>query len=220
MDYQTFTNLTGSTVSEERYNALYASAAAELEQLLGWPLDSWDDQYLEIGKTREQSCPDVDTDITDLDPPDDVVGSTRLYTWHPEEPFLGFDPATAVHAIKLVKDGITYKTYEPDEFRIHWENGPESWTRYAHLKRPTWCGCRSHGSFQVAVDADWLEELPQPVINALVILIKEALDPKAEVRSESRGTHSYTKYDREPNEQRFAQVIRNYAGPKGRRRVT
>ena len=80
MDQSTYTNLTGKTVDNtDRFNALSRATKAQMEDALGWPLcpDDWGNQYIEIGKTRDDcSCSDVDT--SDLDDPDEVVSSYRV----------------------------------------------------------------------------------------------------------------------------------------------
>lgn len=239
MEQSTFTNLTGITLSssqQSRFTSVSDLAAERLEELLGWPLDpcDWDDQYIEIGKTRSEwwSYPDVDT--SDLDAPDEVEGATRLYTWNPNDPYLFIDPAVTIHAVKVVKNGVTYKTFDPNDYSLRLVNGRETFGKYIQFSDalcgwwgPIWdrdpivsllaSQRRADGDYvQIAVDADWaFDELPGALKDAWAGFVNYRFDLKRDVKSESMLSHSYTKATHVDPEVTYASVLKKYVGPKG-----
>lgn len=226
MNQSTFTQLTGRTLTSSQGTrfATVAEVSGELlEELLGWPLcpDDWDDQYLEIGKTSSDYAGN-DVDLDDLEDPDDVVGTTRLFPWNPSDPYLAIDPAVVIHAVKLVKDSVTYKTFETSEFRVDWLNGKERFAKYVQLCDGISCNCWWHtwcyrqDCRQIAVDADWaFDDLPLPLKKAWAELIWDDLDCKKNVRSETIGPHSYTLFAKEDPAVRYRSALVKYAGPNG-----
>lgn len=249
MDESTFTALTGTqlgSIDSDRFYSVLAVATAELEKQLGYPLDpsDWSNLYIETGKTQDESCPDVVTDDTDLDDPDEVEGAYRLYSYTPTDRFLHIDPALAIHKVKLVNDGITYKTFDDDdsdnEFMVKWENANPQITQYLDLSQSQWpqqlwpCWKRL-GAYQLAVDADWAWEveeeagegspavygIPQDLMSVLAHMTADAFrgHDEADVQSESRGTHSYTKYDKQTTAERYP-ILKEYAGPNGLAKAT
>lgn len=246
MDQKTFTNLTGVILTDSqvaRFGSLVEACGQKLEDLLGWPLDpsDWGNQYLEIGKTKCEwwTCPSVDT--PDLDDPDPVVGRTRLYTWRPSDPYLFVDPALKIHKVKLVKNGITYRTFEVNDYSLRLMNGRSTYGRYIEFADclyrwlDLWyynpdilalvvASRAPDGDYlQVAIDADWAfpedDEnnltLPLPLQMAWADFIAYRIDLKRDVKSESVLSHSYTRNVTPDPEMVHADEIRKYAGPKG-----
>lgn len=239
MDQPTFTQLTGITLSSSqsaRFDSVAELASETLEEMLGWPLDpcDWDDQYLEIGKTKDEwwNCPDVDT--SDLDPADEVQGATRLFTWNPDEPYLFIDPATEIYAVKLVKDGITYRTFDTDDYSLRLQNGRETYGRYIQFCdsfwrwwSPVWSrpavvsllgsGRRADGDYlQVAIDADWaFDDVPTTLLKVQADMMAYDFDLKRDVKSESILSHSYTRNVRQNPEVQYARTVAKYVGPRG-----
>lgn len=230
MDQSTFTALTGITLSDgdgDRFDTVSDAATAMLEQQLGYPLDpsAWSNLYNEAGKTQDECiCPDVVNDDYTLDPADAVVGKYRLFTWEPEERYLPIDPATAIHAVKLVHNDVTYKTFNQDtsnEYRIQWQNGNPKVAYYLDMYQCGWnywpqCWQRKQ-SVQVAVDADWAWDTIPDGLNLLwAKMIADGFKSYDydDIQSESRGSHSYTKRDRETATQKFPELAK-YAGPNG-----
>jgi hypothetical protein len=239
VDQSTFTNFTGITLSSSqsaRFDSLVDLSGQKLEEMLGWPLDptDWDDQYLEIGKTKDEwwNCLSVDT--SNLDGPDEVIGATRLYTWNPADPYLFIDPAVTINALKLVKNGITYKTFYPNEYSLRLLNARETYGKYVQFSDalcrwfgPIWNRSgiseligsqhRADGDYvQVAIDADWaFEELPGSLQEVWAEFINYQLDLKRDIKSESFTSHSYTRNAHADPVEVYAGVITKYVGPNG-----
>lgn len=224
MNQSTFTRLTGRTLTSAQVSLLSGSAETAkraLEDLLGWPLDPncWDDQYFERGKTQsDYVCLDEDTE---LDDPDDVVGSLRVYRWDPADVYLAIDPAVTIHAVKLVSDDVTYKTFELGEYRPQWVNGRERYAKYIEISHDcTWYRhhlyCCCHAGRQVAVDADWaFETVPKVLQQVWAALIWDDLNPKRDLRSQTLGPHSYTFATDSSVVDKYGSVLRQYEGPNG-----
>lgn len=243
MDQSTFTQLTGITPSASqstRFDSVAQLSGEALEELLGWPLDptSWGNQYLEIGKVKDEwwSCPDVD--ISDLDPPDAVIGATRLYDWNVNDTYLHIDPATAIHAVKIVRDGITYRTFDTARYSLNLENGTTPYGRYIQLHnelrmwmlalwpRPYlfYGDTQASANVQVAIDADWAfaddddenSTLPTKLQKTWADLVYYELDVnKRDLKSETMLSHSYSRNAHADPTVANAATIAKYVGPHG-----
>lgn len=222
LDELEYENLTGNDLDEsqeDRYHAIVEAAVVQLEELLGWPLvpDSWDNQYIEIGKSKSNlSCPDVDDD---LDPPDEVVNAYRIFTLQVGDPWLAIDPATEIHSVKYIRGNVTCKEYELDEYVPKYTNGSPSVIKYLGIRK-LMCDCvRIREPREFAVDADWAyedaETFPITLKKVLAEMVADEMDPKKDVRSESVVSHSYTKFDHVSVQDKHIAVLRRYAGPHG-----
>lgn len=224
MEQERYESLSGTTLDESqssRFETVNDVAVAELEKILGYPLDptTWENLYNETGKTEDECpCPDVDTD--NLQDPDPVVGKYRLYDYYPTDKYLAIDPATAIHNVKLVKDDVTFKTYEEDDYRVNWKSGKPKVAKYLELcwKDHCLCACvRRCDCVQVAVDATWAyTALPlelEQILAEMIFVGYEDWNRKG-IKSESRGTHSYTKLDKQDWLTKFP-ILASYAGPNG-----
>lgn len=245
MDQSTFTDLTGVQLTSSqvsRFGSVAKLCGRKLEEMLGWPLDpsNWDNQYLEIGKTRSEwwSYPDVDT--SDLADPDTVTGRTRLYNWRPTDPYLFIDPAITLHKVKLVKNGVTYRTFDAQDYSLRTINGETPFGKYVEFSDSLyrWMDAwyyepsifdlvvathAPEGDYlQVAIDANWAFPkendcltLPLPLQEAWADFIAYKLDLKRDVKSESVLSHSYSKNVTPDPAVVHADVIRKYVGPRG-----
>lgn len=233
MDQSTFTKLTGLTLStsqSDRFSLVAGLCAEQLEEMLGWPLDpnEWDNQYIEIGKSKsEWDCLSADT--SDLDPPDEVIGLTRLYTWNPADPYIFIDPAKKINALKIVRNGVTYKTFDADCYSLRLQNAATSFGRYIGVDEwhHDWllrywpkpflvCEHRGDGDYlQLAVDGNWLDDLPTSLTKVWADLIAYELDVKRDIKSESMLSHSYTRDKRADPLSVHASTLAKYVGPRG-----
>lgn len=223
MTIEQYQALTGITVPASR--TAFVTAQLErtrylLEDMLGYTLDSDlvdDNQYTETGiRSDECASPDNDADLAD---PEAVVNAYRLFPYNEKDKYLLIDPASAIHAVKLVNGSVTYKIFESDEYRPHYERGiikalekiDDCWWRCA-------CWCADRG-FQLAVDAEWLWESDIPTDLQLLWadMTTYYSNAKKDVKSETLGPHSYTKYDRsEPQfESSAVAMVKRYSGPLG-----
>lgn len=223
VEYEAITGIAVPASQQARLLAALTKSQRILETLLGYTLDTElvdANEYVEIGQTASD-CPCGEVDEDNLEPPDPVVFAYRLFPYNELDTFIAIDPATAIHKVKLVKDGITYKTFEPGEFRADFKQG-----LIRFLERCDECtGCDAEcGCTQIAVDADWVWEsdIPDELLQVWAEMGTYYGDPKNGLRSESLGPHSYTKFDNTlpQNESYNMSVIRKYAGPNGSFTVT
>lgn len=233
MKLQRYQELTGKTLSDSEKAIVKSQIKRnlrKLETLLGYTLDPSKTNtniYNEQGKAQTDwfwSYPNVD--ISDLLPPDEVIGAYRLFNFNDADKFLWVDPFTAVHAVKLVRfqtgfpdeKGYTIETFTNDEVRPQYgvdgmgkyiERITDSWWRYDFP--------RDH--VQIAVDADWLwpDCIPEDLEWILIEMVQYSLDPKNNIRSESIEGHSYSKYDKVVPELEASNhaFLSKFAGPHG-----
>lgn len=219
LEYQALTGLVIPTSRQARVTAEIRHTQRILEGLLGYSLseDLYDEnQYTEIGKTTyECPCP---SDTLTTTAPDAVVLAYRLFSYNEKDVFLSIDPCTAVHKVKLVKDGITYRTLDTDEYRLQWKRGLVKYLEQIKC----WCSCCDGCSqMQLAVDADWVwsddANIPEELKDVWCEMITWYADARRNIKSETLGPHSYTKDDMTPPEQLDHNlfVIKRYAGPNG-----
>jgi hypothetical protein len=219
-----FTALTGITLDSSettRFATIEEKATKELERQLGYPLDpsDWENLYNETGKASDCPCPDVD--IEELEPPDAVVGTYRLYDFYPDDRFLHIDPATEINRVKLVNNSVTYKTFNDEdnenEYLVKWENGDPQFARYLDLEGCVWRPCWKRMKYvQLAVDAEWgFEEIPVELQSILADLIANGYErPNLDIQSESRGSHSYTRGEGKTLSEKYP-ALAEFAGPNG-----
>lgn len=223
MDIAKYEELTGITVpaSQQTYvTAIIRRTQRVLENLLGFTLDPdlYDqNQYTELGKTTSE-CPCPAEDM-DLDPADPVIFAYRLYPYNEKDKFLSIDPATEIHAVKLVKDGVTYRTIEPHEYRGQVKQGLIKFLEQIKCFCSFSCEC-SCSQMQLAVDATWVwaeDEIPEDLLDIWADMVTAYSDPKYDIKSETLGPHSYTRFDNTYPEQDpdNLAVIKKYAGPLG-----
>ena len=196
-DYQTITGTTVATADQTRVTAQITRTQRILETLLGYSLDTPDtNEYTEIGKTAtECPCPDVDMDA--LEDADAVVGAYRLFTYRKGEKIISIDPASEIHAVKLVKvegddTGITFKTLEDSEYRVHKQQGIMKYLE--ECEDCCFCAC-SYDCYcvQLAVDGTWV--LPGDDLDQVwADMITFYSDPRHDIQSEKLGSHSYSKF--------------------------
>lgn len=221
MDIEQYELISGVTVTNEAlYNAAIRRSTAVLENMLGYTLDPTKvDQnlYNEEGKSQDEcAC----SNVTALSPPDPVVGAYRLFPYDETEEYLHIDPFTEIHAVKLVKNNVTIKTFDLADLRI--QHAPVS--RYIEVCKNCFCYCSCKDCIQIAVDGDWLWPLdgsvntfPDDLLTVWADFITYDADCKSNVKSESIGAHSYTKFtDKEPWKEAWVRaILLRYAGPWG-----
>lgn len=226
--YQSLAGITVASADTARVTAQINRTKAMLETMLGFPLCSNNVQlnlYNELGKTRSEcSRPDVDT--AELDAADEVNGNYRLFDYDENDKYFHIDPFSTVYKVKLAfigqgsgDQGVTLKTFEDDELRIH--VGREGWSKYIEHCVDFFCSYSCRNQVQLAIDADWLwptaKGIPYDLQYVWAEMITHYSDPKRNIRSESVTTHSYSKFNNIPPEMEPTNVaiIRRYAGPHG-----
>lgn len=230
MDIDKYEELTGFTVpssKQARVTAQITRTQRILERLLGYTLktsasgavgDVNYNEYAESGKTQTD-CPCPDDNLT-LDDPDSVTYAYRLFPHYKDDIYLRIDPATAIHKVKLVKDLVTYYTFETDEYRADYKNGLIT---AIEVIEDCWCKlavreCCNH--MQLAVDATWgFTTIPDDLYQVWAEMVTWYSDPKnlQGIKSQVLGSHSYTKFDNNPPEMvsHNMDVLKLYAGPNG-----
>lgn len=234
MNITKYQELTGTTVpssSQSSYIAQIKRARTMLENMLGYTLDknqTSTNHYDELGKTPSDFIIPDSTD--DLLAPDSYTVGYRLFPYNTADKYIPIDPCTAIYSVKLVytrqggaPNGITVKTFDIDEYGLSMSEG--NIYKYIQKIDPCWwtwwntCGCSDFENFQVAVDAEWLfyDCLPSELQYLWADMVTYLADCKKDIKSESLGSHSYTKFDQKspellPLNQR---IINKYAGPYG-----
>lgn len=232
MDIEKYQELTGITVSASNQAAVKAQikrAKTTLETLLGYTLTKNkvnENEYEEKGKTKVDcaflTLSQIDID-SDLNPADEVVSGYRLFRYNELDKYLTADPFTKLNAVKLVfiesgdePNGITIKTFNSNHLRVQKLQG---FSKYIEICRECWCLCECKTCVQVAIDADWLYEdcLPNELLYLWADIVTYEVDCKKNIKSESVGPHSYTKFDKTLPQDlpKNLAVIQKYAGPNG-----
>lgn len=232
MNLNKYTLLTGITISESEKISVEAQikrTRRALETMLGFTLSKSETNtnfYNEVGKSKlDCFCPNVST--SNLLPPDEIVNSYRLYSYHKEDRYFFIDPFTSVNKVKLVfirpgepeESGITIKTFADDEIRT--QMGRDGIAKYLQHCQNYFCYCDNvcDDCVQLAVDAEWMTQdcVPEDLLYVWADMVTYQMDCKKDIKSESIAGHSYSKFDRvlpETEPQNLA-VIRRYAGPYG-----
>ena len=211
-EYQELSGINVASKDVDRVTATISKTQKILEGMLGYSLDTRDtNEYNEIGKTITE-CP-FDINLDNLSAPDSVEFAYRLFTYREDDKYLSIDPATVIYAVKLVKDGVTVKTLDSDDYRAHFKNGLIKFIE----RRKLWCDVECE-FVQLAVDAEWaFEEVPDDLLYIWADMVTYYSDLNKDIKSQVLGTHSYTKFDnREPeNKSESLSIIKKYAGPNG-----
>lgn len=231
MTLEQYESLTGITVPDSQVAVVEAQlnrVKAILETMLGYTLSPDDEGdeprltnlYNELGiSPLECSCSSVDTD--NLNPADEVEYAYRLYRYNFKDKYLFVDPFTSVHKVKLVKDGVTIKVLDPDEYRVQY--GRDGIAKYIEVCDDCFCVCDCRDCVQLAVDANWcFETLPDDLLYVWADMVTYYANCKQDIKSESIGAHSYTKFDNVKPETipTNVAVLQRYAGPYGSLTVT
>lgn len=220
-------NLTGLNIPKrdyKRYNAQIARTQKILETLLGFTLDQGSvdtNYYEELGKlaTLGCPCPTVVVDEDSLNDPDEVVYAYRMFAYNRRDKYIKLDPFTEINAVKLVKNGVTYKTFDTSEYRIHIENGGLS--KYLEICESCGCNIECENCVQLAVDADWLWDedatIPEDLLGVWADMVVYYSNQNRDIKSETMGPHSYTKFDRGIIELQEINrsILLRYAGSNG-----
>lgn len=228
MDLAKYQKLAGFTVSSGNITKVTATinrTRIMLENMLGFSLyasEVSENFYKELGKTSE-SCFCSSIDLEDLDDPDEIEGSYRLFKYDRRDKYFFIDPFLTVYKVKQVyikqgkgNNGVTVKTFDDDEIRLQYR---KDWGKYIEYCQSCLCECKCENCVQLAVDADWLNEdcLPLDLQYLWADMISYYADDKHGIKSESIDTHSYTKESNtapEANSVNLA-IIKKYAGPHG-----
>lgn len=221
-DYSALTGNTSCLNQKSKTDAMITRARIMLERMLGYSLEvdkRLENQYTETGKLKSQlyfCCDDIAN--AELDPPDTIVSAYRLFSYNPNDAYFIIDPCTTVNKVKLVRGNITVRTINPNNYRLEQKDGYISSIQRCErfcLCRPLDCRC-----VQLAVDAEWLwenGEIPTDLKLAWSDLVTYYMNPKKGIRSETLGSHSYSRFDDDDPEKDpfFQSIVKKYAGGNG-----
>ena len=219
-EYEILTGITVATTDEARITAMIARTEKILENMLGFTLDTDlvdENQYIELGKTKTDTICPCDIDIANLDPADSVIYAYRLFSYNVNDKYFFIDPCTEIHAIKLVINDVTVKTLvEFEDYRVDVKNGL---IRFVE-KLGCWCSdLEYYNHVQLAIDADWAwpDNIPLDLQYIWADMITSYSDCSDNIKSESLGPHSYTKFDNVKPESKSENlsIIKKYSGPNG-----
>jgi hypothetical protein len=231
VDLSNYIEIAGVDVKDEQrgfVTANIAKARYMLESALGFPLDAEKAQtnlYTETGQAPDDNwiCGGSDADLLPAESePDEVY---RLFAQ--SEPLSTYqvgvltriDPCTSISKIKLVHGTVNVHTFTTNELALL--SGPNGYSRLLDLALIFPNPCRCGHRLQVAVSADWLgkeeDQLPDDLLSVWADVTTWLSDKTRNIKSENRGTRSYTKSEsKSPLEDPANKsILESYAGPRG-----
>ena len=142
-----------------------------------------------------------------------AVAGVRYFDYHKDDKYVSIDPFTSITSIELVEDAEVIYTLTSEDYRTH--------TKYGilkHLELCCVCPQNCYKCIQWKITAQWLfATIPTDLQYLLADMVTFDADPANNIKSQTLGTHSYTKVDvRRPEYKKESQlVIGKYAGPNG-----
>ena len=222
-EYESLTGITVATSQEALITATITKTQSILESILGYTLDESKvdiNQYTELGKTPSECPSTCNINIDSLTPPDAVIYAYRIFDYNRNDKYLAIDPCTEIHRVKLIIGNVTVKTLvEFEDYRIDKKNGV-----IKYLEKLDCCLCSSIDccdNVQLAVDAEWVwqdeDDIPLELKYIWTDMISSYSDCGDNIKSESLGPHSYTKFDNVKPEHKSENllIIKKYSGPNG-----
>lgn len=188
MDLTTYQNLTGKTVPTSQ-QTYYEAIIAKTKSML---------ENL-LGYTLDsQNAP-----------------TTRYFQYNKSDKYLTFDPFETITSIKLVRDAEVIYTFTEEDYRIHITNGITKSIQPCNLCQLRGC-CIECSQVEVVADWEW-DTLPTDLQYLWVDMVSFETDTSNNIKSQTLGTHSYTKANtKKPQEKsENAIVIGKYAGSNG-----
>lgn len=216
-DYEKFTGVKVPANKVDFIKAQIERAKAKLETLLGYTLEP-SHIYNELGKSQvDCSCPDI-PHTGKLLPPDEVQGIVKIFPYNSKDKFFMVDPFINVYSVKLVTvmedyNYVTQKTFE----YVTTKYGRDGIGKYIEKCKTCICECICQDCVQLAVDADWITELPMDLMYLWCDMVDYYADCGRNIKSESVDGHSWTKDNTiAPEETKESMILLlRYAGPYG-----
>lgn len=235
-DIDLFSELTGLDLSEcqlATFERAMKRAISFLENELGWTFD-YESKYEELGKVKSVcSCPKFlnKIDAESMIPADEVIGKIKLFPYDKKMSSLPIDPATNIYRVKLAVpmsgDGYKFITVK-DLDNVMQRPLSKSQEVIRYIERcDTWpynCGCECPNCSVLAIDANWLSEIPKELYEIFTELIlyfmkhPYSLDVVRTIKSESVDGHSVS-YDKDEtlenitDSDKYKLLIKNFIGP-------
>jgi hypothetical protein len=236
VDLSEYIEIAGVDVKDSQrafVTANIAKARYQLESALGFPLTAEKAEqnlYTETGQAPDDNwvCGGSDADLLPAESEPDAI--YRVFTQPdnrtavggrlPMSSLIQIDPCTAISKIKLVHGTVNVHTFTTSEQALLL--GPSGYGRMVNLEVIFPYPCRCGHYLQVAVSADWLgseeNQLPDDLLSVWADLVTWLSDRTRNIKSENRGTRSYTKAEsKSPIEDPINKsILESYAGPGGR----
>jgi hypothetical protein len=231
LDLSEYIEIAGVDVNDSQrafVTANIAKARYQLESALGFPLTAEKAEqnlYTETGQAPDDNwiCGGSDADLLPAD--DEPDEKYRLFT--ADEPLNEFsltaltriDPATAISKVKLVHGTVNVHTFTTSELALL--SNANGYGRLVDLAVIFPNPGRCHHRLQVAVSADWLgtgdDGLPDDLLSVWADLVTFLSDRTRNIKSENRGTRSYTKTESKSplDDPASRAILESYAGPRG-----
>jgi hypothetical protein len=236
VDLDEYIEISGLAVKDTQRAFVTANikkAQYTIESALGFTLDAEkaaQNLYTETGKAPSDNwiCGGSDADLLPADDEPDAQyrlfddgNETASWPWGHRGSLIRIDPCTAVTKVKLVHGSVTLHTYEADEVALlkSGEYGRilDVVTVFPYLDYHRSCRHR----LQVAVWADWLgvdkDNQPDDLLSVWADLATSLSDKTRNIKSENRGTRSYTKFApvSSIDDPINRVILAQYAGPRG-----
>jgi hypothetical protein len=231
LDLSEYIEISGLAVKDSQRGFVTANikkAQYMIESALGFTLDAEkaaQNLYTETGQAPSDSwiCGGSDAELL---PADDEPDETyRLFTQpellsaYSQTGLTRIDPCTAISKVKLVHGTVNVHTFTTSQQALL--TGQNGYSRLLDLAVifPNPCRCRHR--LQVAVSADWLgmgeDGQPDDLLSVWADLVTWLSDKTRNIKSENRGTRSYTKAEsKSPLEDPANKsILESYAGPRG-----
>lgn len=147
--------------------------------------------------------------------------SIRIFPYHKHDNYLLIDPASSITTVRLIRGDEEIEVLElDDDYHIYEKNGYIKYLTRCYDDR--WCICRDYcrSCAQLEVTGVWLwpeDGIPEDLLYVWADMVTYNGDCKNNIKSETLGTHSYTKFSREDplTETNNQAIILKYAGGNG-----
>lgn len=207
---QKYTELTGFSINTNNQARIYAAIEKVqyiLEDLLGYTLNE-------------------DERTTNYIPSLTPTTAYRLFPVRFNDVNHHIDPATAITTIKLMKNGAVEDTIESTEYTAINDRGFYKYfvINQALTLNRVWYPFKkiivcADDYYEWGVDAIWCHatDLPNSLMSVFADMVTFYARTNKEIKSETLGSHSYTKFDQKAPEEieMNRKIITRFAGPKG-----
>lgn len=142
--------------------------------------------------------------------------STRLFQFNKNDKYTSIDPFETITSVKLVNDDEDEYTFTTDDYRIHTQYGITKTLQFCNSCYQNFCSCYNCTQLEVVAEWEW-DTLPTDLQLLWADMTTYYADQKNNIKSETLGTHSYTKGNLNPPETKRENliVIGKYQGGNG-----
>lgn len=145
-----------------------------------------------------------------------TVAATRLFAFHPHDKYIKIDPFETITSVKLVNDAVDEFIFTTDDYRIHTAHGITKALQLCNSCYANFCSCYNCVQLQVVAEWQW-DSLPTDLQLLWSDMITYYTDNSSNIKSQTLGTHSYTKFDMQAAQQKSENqiIIGKYQGGNG-----